>query len=41
MIDKALIDTYRAKGMYVSVWGIPDEETLANVMTLSPDAVEW
>ena len=41
MIDKALIDTYRAKGMYVSVWGIPDEETLAEVMTLCPDAVEW
>ena len=41
MIDSAIIDTYRAKGMYVSVWGIPDEETLSQIMTLSPDAVEW
>lgn len=39
MIDKGLIDTYRAKGMYVSVWGIQDEDTLAKVMTLCPDAV--
>ena len=39
MINKELIDTYRAKGMYVSVWGISDEGTLAHVMTLCPDAV--
>ena len=41
MIDKTLIDTYHAKGMYVSVWGIQDEDTLAHVMTLCPDAVEY
>lgn len=39
MINKEIIDTYRAKGMYVSVWGITDEEALAHVMTLYPDAV--
>ena len=39
MINNELIDTYHAKGMYVSAWGIQDEETLAHVMTLSPDAV--
>ena len=39
MIDKSLIDTYHAKGMYVSVWGISDEETLLKVMALCPDAV--
>lgn len=41
MIDKELIDTYRAKGMYVSVWGIQDEDTLAKVMALCPDAVVY
>ena len=40
LVDEAFIETYRSKGQYVSVWGIPDAETLARIKALSPDAVE-
>ena len=40
LVDEAFIETCRSKGQYVSVWGIPDAETLARIKALSPDAVE-
>ena len=38
-INKDIIKKYHDKGMYVSVWGIDDDETAAAMETLRPDAV--
>lgn len=38
-VDAELIDTYHQSGYYVSVWGIPDEETKNRIKALGPDAV--
>lgn len=40
LVDDAFIASFRAKGIYVSVWGIPDAEAFARIKALGPDAVE-
>ena len=37
--DEATIKLFRDKGMYVSVWGIPDKDTGSQVKSLNPDAI--
>ena len=37
--DEATIKQFRDKGMYVSVWGVPDKDTAAELQKLSPDAI--
>ena len=36
---EANIKQFRDKGMYVSVWGIPDKDTAAKIQELDPDAI--
>ena len=38
-VDADLIKTYSQKGYNVSVWGIPDEETMNRIKAMGPDAV--
>lgn len=37
--DEAIIKLFRDKGMYVSVWGVPDKDTGSQVKSLNPDAI--
>ena len=37
--DEATIKQFRDKGMYVSIWGIPDKSTATEIQKLNPDAV--
>lgn len=37
--DEATIKQFRDKGMYVSVWGVPDKDTGSQVKSLNPDAI--
>ena len=39
--DEATIKQFRDKGMYVSVWGVPDKDTAAELQKLSPDAIMY
>ena len=38
-LNEDIIKKYHDKGMYVSVWGINDDETAAAMETLRPDAI--
>ena len=38
-VNADLIRKYHDKGMYVSVWGINDDETAARIISLEPDAI--
>jgi glycerophosphoryl diester phosphodiesterase len=38
-VNAELIRKYHDKGMYVSVWGINDDETAARIISLEPDAI--
>ena len=39
ILDASLLKKYHDKGMYVSVWGIPDDETKKRIKELGPDAL--